>query len=101
VTLSDDIVLDTAAPSVNRQVIKKLKKSRGFKVKVTAKDPASGVSKVRFSNKSGARGTSTVVRNTGKTYRDTIRTRKAGKYRWVKVYDRAGNSTGWERSARR
>ncbi|WP_300404588.1 hypothetical protein [Nocardioides sp.] len=101
VTLSDDIVLDTAAPSVNRQVIKKLKKSQGFKVKVTAKDSVSGVSKVRFSNKKGARGTSTVVANNGKAYRDTIRTKKAGKYRWVKVYDRAGNSTGWEKSARR
>lgn len=101
VTLTDDIVLDTAAPSVDRQVIKKLKKSRGFKVKVTAKDAASGVSKVRFSNKPGARGTNTVVSNRGKTYRDTIRTSKAAKFRWVKVYDRAGNSTGWERSARR
>ena len=98
-TLADDIILDTAAPALKRPVIKNLKNSKKFKVKISARDSVSGVSKVRYAKKKGAKGKT--VRNKGKAYKDQFRTRKPGAYRWVKVYDRAGNSSGWKKAVRR
>ncbi|MBS42513.1 MAG: hypothetical protein CMH83_04970 [Nocardioides sp.] len=94
-TLSDDVVLDAAAPALRRPVARPVARKQSarpvYRVRLAARDAVSGVQKARFAAHRGGQGR--VLRA-----KAAYRTRTPGAFRWVQVTDRAGSTSAWKRA---
>lgn len=110
-TFQDDIVLDTTAPVISsasatpatgsaavslqstRSAVVDLrlgaKKTTTYRVKISAKDRLSGVSKVQFNTKASAKGAKSA------NFSRSLKVRTSSRTLWVRVRDGAGNFTKW------
>ncbi|WP_354697688.1 hypothetical protein [Paraconexibacter sp. AEG42_29] len=106
-TFTDDIVLDKTAPSLATSRVSRSVATSGAKLRalpaaakarkaawvlaVKAKDNSSGVAKVQYASKRGAKGRTVA-------YRARLTVSSPTAARWVRVIDRAGNPSRWVRS---
>jgi len=91
-TFSDDIVLDTAAPSMLAATMTRATSgAAGFVVRLRAYDTGSGVAKVQFASSRNARTQRTA------RYRRSMKVRYKATARYVRAVDRAGNVGKWRR----
>lgn len=91
---SDDIVLDKTAPAFRTTKLVK-KSATKVTVKVTASDRQSGLKRMEFAARKSGKVTH------ARAYRASFTVGKGQRasYRWVRLYDRAGNVSGWRKLA--
>ena len=98
-TFTDDIVLDQTAPTVTQATITGggepaasaiAAKRRKFKLRLKAKDNASGVAKVQVARRKKRPGKA-------RKFKRRLTVKSARAPRFVRVYDKAGNRSKWRR----
>jgi hypothetical protein len=109
---SDDIILDTTAPTLTDAVgkvdnsvksgvavasLRKLPAIKGVKLTVRAKDALSGIGQIQIKSSSKGAITTLLTSNPKATSR-VVRFRTAKKTLFIRVVDRAGNYSRWVRT---
>lgn len=97
-TFSDDITLDTTAPTATARTTSTAPTaakaaSRKATVRIVAKDSGTGVQRVEYSAKRGGAAVKRLTVRKAKAFR----AKKLRQVRWVRAVDRAGNRSKWQR----
>ncbi|CAB4912415.1 unannotated protein [freshwater metagenome] len=93
-TFTDDILLDTTAPTVTTATISARTTASSGTVRVAAKDSGSGVSTIQYARNQSPTGARTLKPTKARSFK--VRPRNA---RWVRAVDVAGNKSKWKRIA--
>ncbi|MDO9407577.1 hypothetical protein [Patulibacter sp.] len=93
-TFTDDILLDTTAPTVTTATINARTTARTATAKVAATDSGSGVSTIQYARNQSTTGARTL--KLAKTRSFKVKPKNA---RWVRAVDVAGNRSKWKRIA--
>lgn len=91
-TYSDDILLDTTAPTVTTATINSRTASRTATARVAASDSGSGVARIQYAGRKSAAKAKTLKLKKSRSFKV-----KPSGAKWVRAIDLAGNASKWKR----